>query len=220
MYADRHAGSRGIRPVSLGASLLVNGAVLLALAYAAPKVLPSVNEPIHVRLIPETPPPPPDPLPSPQPRHAATPQPTAPEPTIDLAKPTPTIDLVRFPPIDLDLKGDGPLGGAGPSPTPSATPLPPLVGASVDPRFAGDFQPTYPPAERRAGHEGEVVVRVLIGVDGRVRQVEKVSATSDAFFAATRERALGKWRFKPATRGDVPVEQWKTMRVHFVLEDE
>ena len=29
MYADRHAGARGIRPVSLGASLLVNGAVLL-----------------------------------------------------------------------------------------------------------------------------------------------------------------------------------------------
>ncbi|HEU4961803.1 MAG TPA: TonB family protein [Sphingomonas sp.] len=220
MYADRHAGRRGLNPVGLGASLTINAAVILALAYAAPHVIPMRQPTTLVDLIPIEPPPPPIPEPSPQPRHAAAPQPTAPEPKVDLTKTTPTIDFVRLPPIDLDLKGDGPLGGAGPSPSPSATPLPPLVGASADPRFAGDFQPTYPPSERRAGHEGEVVVRVLIGIDGRVKQIEKVSATSDAFFAATRERALGTWRFKPATRGDVPVEQWKTMRVRFVLEDE
>ena len=214
MYADRHARSRGIKPLSLGASLLVNGAVLLALVYAAPKVIPAANEPIHVRLIPETPPPPPEPLPSPKPhlKAAPAPRPALSRPEVALPQPGPAFDLHPLPPID-----PGPIPGLGAEPGP--TPMPPLVGASVDPRFAGDFQPTYPPSERRAGHEGEVVVRVLIGVDGRVEQVEKVSATSDAFFAATRERALARWRFRPATRGDVPVEQWKTMRVHFVLED-
>ena len=32
------------------------------------------------------------------------------------------------------------------------------------------------------------------------------------------DKALGNWRFKPATRGDVPVEQWKQMSVTFVLQ--
>jgi protein TonB len=73
--------------------------------------------------------------------------------------------------------------------------------------------------ERRAGREGHVV-RVLIGVDGRVKQVERVSATSGAFFAATRAQAFAKWRFTPATRGDAPVEQWKQMRVSLVPENE
>jgi periplasmic protein TonB len=64
-----------------------------------------------------------------------------------------------------------------------------------------------------------VVVRVLIGVDGRVKQVERVSADSDGFFEATQRQALARWRFKPATRGGVPVESWKQMNVHFVMED-
>ena len=180
MYADRYAGRRGINPVGLGASLTINAAIILALIYAAPKVIPFKEPPIDI-------------------------------PT------TTTIDLPQLPPIDLgSLAGSD--AGAGPATTP--TPLPALIGASMDSRYAGDFQPAYPPAERRASREGRVVVRVLIGVDGRVKQIEKVSATSDAFFAATRQRALSKWRFKPATRGDVPVEQWKQMSVSFVLRDD
>jgi len=216
MYADRHAGARGIRPVSLGASLLINGAVLLALVYAAPKVIPHHEPPLKVEFDPIPPPPPPEPQPQPHPRSAQpAPQPAVPTPKVVLPTP-PTFELPRT------LTPDpGPILGLGnePAVTPSPSPLPALVGASVDPRYAGDFQPAYPPSERRAGREGRVVVRVLIGVDGRVKQVEKVSATSDAFFAATRDRALAKWRFTPATRGDVPVEQWKTMNVSFVLQD-
>ena len=80
---------------------------------------------------------------------------------------------------------------------PTPTPLPPLIGAAVDPRYAGDFQPAYPADERRASATGAWSVRVLIGIDGRVKQIEQVSATSDAFFEATRRQALAKWRFKP-----------------------
>lgn len=213
MYADRHAGSRGIKPVSLGASLLVNGAVVLALVYAAPNVIPHKDTPFETSFIPIPSPPQP---PEPQPRSAhPTPAPLPDAPTPKVALPTtPSFNLPLTPPLD-----PGPIAGLGDSPAVTPSPLPALVGAAVDPHYAGDFQPTYPPAERRAGHEGRVVVRVLIGVDGRVRQIEKVSATSDAFFAVTRERALSKWRFKPATRGDVPVEQWKQMSVSFVLEN-
>ena len=217
MYANRHAGARGLRSVSLGASLLLNGAVVLALIYAAPNVIRHHEPPIEIKFIPIPPPPPPQPTPQPQPRAAhPTPQPFVPKPDIPLPPLNPPIDLHPILPPD---PGPIPGLGDGPAATPSPTPLP-LVGASIDSRYADAFQPAYPPAERRAGREGRVVVRVLIGVDGRVKQIERVSATSDAFFAATRDQALARWRFTPATRGDVPVEQWKQMRVSFVLKDE
>jgi protein TonB len=97
---------------------------------------------------------------------------------------------------------------------------PPLIGASVDPRYARDFQPDYPAMNIRSGIEGTATVRVLIGADGRVKSVEQVSATHPAFFDATRRQALSRWRFKPATRGGVPQESWKTMTVRFVLSGE
>ncbi len=59
---------------------------------------------------------------------------------------------------------------------------------------------------------------MLIGTDGRVKRAERVSAASDAFWAATERRALDKWRFRPATRDGVPVEAWRTMTVRFELE--
>jgi protein TonB len=53
-----------------------------------------------------------------------------------------------------------------------------------------------------------------------VKAAESVSATSPAFFEATRRQALSKWRFKPATRGGVPQESWKTMSVRFEIKDQ
>jgi protein TonB len=69
------------------------------------------------------------------------------------------------------------------------------------------------------GNPGKVTVRVLIGTDGRVKQVEPVTATSDAFFRATRDQALRRWRFRPGTRDGVPQEAWRTMSVTFVMAD-
>ena len=94
-----------------------------------------------------------------------------------------------------------------------------IVGPSVDPRYADAFQPDYPASEQRMGNDGKVTVRVLIGTDGRVKQIERVSATSDAFFRATETQALRRWRFRPGTRDGVPQEAWRTMTVTFVLND-
>ena len=112
--------------------------------------------------------------------------------------------------------------GAGPSVT-VAPPLPAtkpkLVLAELDSRFAGAFQPDYPARAQREGIEGVAVVRVLIGTDGRVKAVELVSTYDPAFFEATKRRALTKWRFKAATRGGVPEESWKEMRVRFEIKN-
>jgi protein TonB len=104
--------------------------------------------------------------------------------------------------------------------TPVVVTKPVIVDAFVESRYQGLLQPPYPPEEQRAGNSGRVVLRVLVGTDGRVKQVEKVLAASDAFFAAAQRQALGKWRFKPATKDGVPIEQWKTMSLRFVLNEQ
>ncbi|MCW5647399.1 MAG: energy transducer TonB [Sphingopyxis sp.] len=97
-------------------------------------------------------------------------------------------------------------------------PLPKLVFAELDPRYAGVFQPDYPASEQRREIEGVARVRVLIGTDGRVKAVELVSTDSPGFFAETKRRALAKGRFKPATRGGIAEESWKTMTVRFEIK--
>ncbi|HEX8642198.1 MAG TPA: energy transducer TonB [Allosphingosinicella sp.] len=103
---------------------------------------------------------------------------------------------------------------ARPNPAPSE---PVRVAAQVDPRFAGALQPPYPTSELRAEREGTVRVRVTIGADGRVKAIEKISATSDAFWEATQRHALARWRFRPATLDGRPVESTKTMNVLFEM---
>lgn len=58
---------------------------------------------------------------------------------------------------------------------------------------------------------------MLIGTDGRVKQVERVSAASEAFWQATERQALSRWRFRPALRDGVAVESWRTMTVRFEM---
>lgn len=96
---------------------------------------------------------------------------------------------------------------------------PVLTPAKPDPRFASLLQPPYPTSMIRAGLGGVVTVRVLVGPDGRVKAVDPVRADEEAFLAATREQALKKWRFQPATRDGQPMEAWREMTVRFMLPD-
>ena len=55
--------------------------------------------------------------------------------------------------------------------------------------------------------------------NGRVTAVERLSATSDAFWRATQRQALSRWRFRPATLDGRPVEGIKVMTVTFRIQD-
>ena len=216
MYADRNA-KPSLKPGSLGVALAINGAVIAALIYSSPEVIKTIDHPFEATNIPL--PPPPKPLPTPKIEARVAHQNPAPQ------KPT----VIDQPIVKADPTGPvfeshpgfdpGPGGiGTGVTVDPPK-PAPVIVGPRLDGKFAANFQPTYPAEERRAGNSGRVVVRVLISADGRVKQVERVAAPSDAFFEATMRRAIDKWRFKPATRDGVPVEAWFTVGVSFVLSD-
>lgn len=216
MYADRHARSSGIDPRSLGIAVLLNGGAVALLLLVQPVMkIVRPDPPLHIIKVAVEPLP--EPPPKPQERQQVHQPISATHPLVELpVPPTPVVTgEVRPIPAATDDAGSG----VGPIVLPTATPTPVLVtvGPEIDPAHRGDLQPSYPAAELRAEREGVVTVRVLIGADGRVHQVEQVSATSDAFFRATEGQALRRWRFRPATRGSVPVEAWRTMTIRFVI---
>ena len=225
MYAGRSRISPGSRAASFSAALLINGAMILGIIYAAPKLGVITTGP-ETQIFDVPKPTPPDPIPDETKPKPVTEQPVqrdifVPDPIVPTETTNPVEGTTILPP---DLPPIGPIDNIGiPSGSgtgtvvPTPTPLP-LVDAEVDPRYARYLQPDYPASERRRGAEGVVVVRVQIGTDGRVKQVQKVRGDNDAFYEATRRQALTRWRFKPATRGDVPQESWKTMTVRFTIE--
>lgn len=121
----------------------------------------------------------------------------------------PVIDITNIPVT--------PVHGDTFTPDPPVAPprAPVFVGARVNQRYADQFQPAYPAGMLRAQLEGSVTVRVTIGADGRVKAIDRLTAASDAFWEATRDQAMRRWRFEPATRDGVAVESVREMTVHF-----
>lgn len=219
MYAD---DKTGIKPGALTVAIGLNGAVLAALIFSAPDVVRRLDPtPFTVTNHPIPAPPPPEPVEQkivPKIKQPVIESPPIERPVAnDPVAPTKSDFTIPAGPTGMDGGVAGGTGTIVPPYDPPRTPV--TIGAKVDPRYARFLQPDYPPGERRMGREGKVVVRVLVGIDGRVVQVELLSAVSDAFFAATRKQALEKWRFTPATRDGVPQEDWRTMTVTFVLND-
>ena len=222
-YGDRYGAGPAFKPGSMALALGLTVAPIAGLVMGL-QIHRIMNDPtvLTTYVVKDPPPPPLDPKPP-------KPQPKTPQNEIIYAPPIPDPLPIPHPPVDLTstLPTLPPMGteiGKSPDPEPVFKPVvvtkPVMVGAVVDPRYQGLLQPPYPPEEQRAGRSGRVELRVLIGTDGRVKQVEKISAASDAFFAAAERQALGKWRFKPATQDGTPIEQWKVMNLRFEINDQ
>jgi periplasmic protein TonB len=93
-----------------------------------------------------------------------------------------------------------------------------FVGSKRDPRFARQFQPEYPSGLLVREIEGDAVLKVLVGTDGRVREAIVVRASHPDFGKAAVKQALKSWRFVPATRGGKPVEDWQTIPIRFNID--
>lgn len=199
----------------MGAAVLVNGSIILAVALSPLVVEPRLPGPITVgENIPNEPPPPPT-----EDKKEAKPITLIflPKPLFETLKPP--VDPIPTTNIEQDT---GPMldGTGGDDITETVReiikpPTPIFKAATRDPRFARNFQPDYPVGMLQREIEGLVTIRVLIGSDGRVRQAQVLSATEPDFARATERQALKAWRFKPAMRDGVPVEDWQTLTVRF-----
>lgn len=205
-----------VRPeaASIIGALAINGAMIAAIVYSVPDVLPKpvwkILEIYRVK---------PTPIPV-TPKDPVKPVVKAADKNNYVPPVVPTHDPVEAPQLTRTAGTTALSGGdGGIAQIPSLGTEPVFKGAQVNPRYSGSLQPAYPPGMIREDREGVVTVRVLIGIDGRVKAIEALKADAPAFLEATRKQALSKWRFLPATRDGEPVESWREMTVRFELPD-
>jgi periplasmic protein TonB len=203
-------------PTSFGIVVLLHGAAIAALVFAKMEMpAPPIFTPTEVTLIEVPKPPkelPPEPqvqVPEPQFHHVDPVVPPPPKPPGGEVQSTQTDHTF----VDTGLRRE-----AEPMAEPKPLPPPPAPVRKAAKLLSGDLEPPYPISEQRAEVEGTVTVRLAISPDGKVVRVEKVRATSDAFFQATQRHAMRNWRFRPATVDGRPVESSTVMTVHFKLD--
>lgn len=194
-------------PSRLAIVLALHGAALAALMLAKPEYVPKIDwKALDTYVVDEKPVPPPE----------AIPEPPKAQP---FDKPVETVP----PLVDPGAQSNENQVAALPPVTPAYTPpYTPPVSAPVTTEATMlrgiEVQPAYPMALARQEIEGVAIVRVLIGTDGRVKDVQMISASEPEFFEATARQAKRYWKFKPATRDGVAIESWRQMTVRFKLE--
>ena len=208
--------NRRANPAGMGAAILVNGSIIMAIALS-PLVVQPEKPGKRIMADPITLQPPLEPKTDKPEGTPKLPPIVVPKPQIDTRqppKPGPATETDTDAGALLDGRG-GDDGGAEIIREPPKPPIPIFKAAFRDPRFARDFQPEYPVGKLRLEIEGSATVRVLVGTDGRLRQVQIIRASDPDFAKATEKQALKAWRFKPATRDGTPVEDWQTLTVRF-----
>ena len=87
-----------------------------------------------------------------------------------------------------------------------------MIEAASTKRLLKKVEPQLPPEARVAGVRGAVVFRIVIGTDGRVKEIHLGRGTPLLVSAAA--KALSEWVFKPTTfhGAAVEVETFATVR--------
>lgn len=216
--AYTYANENKAKPVSFAVTFAIHAGVIGALVLIPGAVVTVLDEDdsietTWVEVTPVKPPPPPSPTQEVETRISR------PDRVVDTLPPPDrpfTTDLIVPPIQPPPIGGLGGIGTGGIEIAPIEKPKPPVfVAPKIDSRYAGQFQPTYPPGKLRQEIEGSVRVRVLIGTDGRVKQIERLSASDDAFYEATARQAKRSWRFIPATEDGKKIEYWYELTVRF-----
>jgi len=216
---------------SLAAAMLIYGGSSAAIVGATATVHKIVEE--KETQVEFAAPPEPEPPPPPPPPRAAQPE-ASPRPRVkrpELAPPTKISDeKLKESSKPLAAAGDvGPVDGfldgapggkgtgaavAAPPPPPPPPKAEPLIGAV---EMAQNQRPRYPPAAKRKGIEGTVVVAFDVLEDGTVAGARVVSGPEELHDCVL--RAVASWRFQPAHRGTEKVRSRMKKSIVFRLED-
>lgn len=81
------------------------------------------------------------------------------------------------------------------------------------------IDPDYPRQALIDGVEGYVKLKVLIGTDGSVLDVEIIEAEPGRVFVRNAERAVRRWKFRPRVVDGVAEERWAVTSVMFELDE-
>jgi peptide/nickel transport system substrate-binding protein len=91
--------------------------------------------------------------------------------------------------------------------TPPPTVAPPKPSVITQAKPVKQIYPKYPEAARALGAAGKVVVRVMVGTDGKVKSTVIISSFGNPACEEAAMVAAKQWEFDPAKKDGVPFEQ-------------
>lgn len=212
------------RLIGIGAVILLHLIILYGLITGLSKnVEKPADEPVELLIIqdkkpePEKPKPiekPPEPpklvdkvlkTPDPKPEQPKpTPQPT-PTPT-----PTPT-------PSPSPVPSPTPTPTTAPKPEPAPPPKPAGETRGVSGGEAGCKRPDYPRDALQNEEQGEVLISVYVGSDGKVKEAKVKKSSGSKTLDKAASKAFSLCTFKPALKNGEPQESWYDIPYEFVL---
>ena len=122
-------------------------------------------------------------------------------------------------PTDPNIYGSGGIGDGGliVIPPDPSDPLPDIFQPiEKEPVPVLAIAPNYPDVPLRAGLEGNVLVKVLLTKEGRVKKAILIKS-DDELFAQPAIDAAMKWAFTPALMNGKPVQVWVSIPFRFRL---
>lgn len=104
--------------------------------------------------------------------------------------------------------------------TPPAASAPPPASASPPPlALLHSPQPPYPSLSRRLGEEGRVLLRVLVGSDGRPARAELSASSGSERLDRAATQAVMAWRFSAPAAGSGSGGAWVTVPIVYRLDN-
>ena len=231
-------------PFSIAVHALAVGAALVGTVWnvAFPTASPRVSVAYNLAAIPEAPPPPPlIQAPKPQPvKPSPPPPPLAPERVVAPTVIPDTIPQLEPPPPDVPLPVLTDTAPAGPS---AGSPdgilggdiagklhgIPGAIAFPEDGRVhiernqklpmetVEQEYPKYPAEAQKKRLEDTVIIRYIIGTNGRVKDVQILDHAKDKMFDDATVEAISRWRFRPLIRDGKAVEVVHELAVNFEL---
>ena len=87
-----------------------------------------------------------------------------------------------------------------------------------DAAYLNNPVPEYPAQAKRRGMEGSVMLGVVVRQDGTAKSVGIAESSGFAMLDASAKKAVSRWKFIPAKRGDETVEARVMVPIDFRLE--
>lgn len=95
----------------------------------------------------------------------------------------------------------------------------PYYKVEVKPRPIYQQKPRYPDLARRAGIEGQAVVKALVDIDGSVMDAQILKSSGNQMLDEAALAAARQWRFSPAKQRDKFVRVYVSIPINFRLVD-